>query len=43
MNPSQLVSDNQDSNEGQGQASQPTEYADIVGVMKAAPKKKKKK
>jgi hypothetical protein len=41
MDPSRLVSGSQDGNESQDQSGQPTEYAEVVGVMKAAPKKRK--
>ena len=43
MDPSRLVSSSQDRNENQGQSGQPTEYAEVVGVMKPAPKKSRKK
>jgi hypothetical protein len=43
MDPSRLVSSSQDRNESQGQSGQPTEYAEVVGVMKPAPKKSRKK
>ncbi|CAB4037991.1 Hypothetical predicted protein [Paramuricea clavata] len=43
MDPSRLVSGSQDGNESQDQSSQPTEYAEVVGVMKPAPKKTKTK
>ena len=43
MEPSRLVSGSQDRNESQAQSGQPTEYAEVVGVMKAAPKKQKNK
>jgi hypothetical protein len=43
MDPSRLISSSQDGNESQAQSGQPTEYAEVVGVMKAAPKKTKTK
>ena len=43
MDPSRLISGSQDGNESQAQSGQPTEYAEVVGVMKAAPKKPKTK
>ena len=42
MDPSKLVSGDSDKNESQKETSEPTEYAQIVGVLKPAPKNKKK-
>ncbi|CAB4040262.1 Hypothetical predicted protein, partial [Paramuricea clavata] len=42
MDPSRLVSGSQDGNESQAQSGQPTEYAEVVGVIKPAPKKTQK-
>ena len=48
MDPSHLTSGSQEKNKDQNELDQPTEYADIVGVMKPKPdktgeKRKKKK
>ena len=41
MDPARLVSSGSDKNERQKEANQPTEYAQIVGVLKPAEKKEK--
>ena len=43
MNPSHLTHGNQEENKGKNESGQPTEYADIVGVMKPKPDKTKDK
>ena len=39
MDPSHLTPGSQEKNKGQNESNQPTEYADIVGVMKPKPDK----
>ena len=43
MNPSHLTHGNEEENKGKNESGQPTEYADIVGVMKPKPDKTKDK